>query len=100
MSFILTVKTVEAKAAAALAHRRAGMTCSRLQGRLTLGPDTCAVLDAIADDPAEPWPLRETIRHATEWHRTSETIDALAWVLGYTDGEMDSLFEAAGQVRV
>ena len=92
--------TPEARAAAALAERRAGMVCSRLQGRLVLGPDVVARLDAIATDPAESWGLRETIANATEWHRTSQTMAALAWVLGITDEQMDALFEAAMQVVV
>jgi len=92
--------TAESRAAAALAERRAGMVCSRLQGRLVLGPDVVARLDAIAADPAESWGLRETIANATEWHRTSQTMAALAWVLGITDEQMDTLFEAAMQVVV
>jgi len=92
--------TPEARAAADLAARREAMVCSRLQGRLVLGPDVVARLDAIAADPAESWGLRETIANATEWHRTSQTMAALAWVLGITDEQMDTLFEAAMQVVV
>ena len=92
--------TAESRAAAALAERRAGMVCSRLQGRLVLGPDVVARLDAIATDPAEAWGLRETIANATEWHRNSQTMAALAWVLGITGEQMDTLFEAAMQVAV
>ena len=92
--------TAESRAAAALAERRAGMVCSRLHGRLVLGPDVVARLDAIAADPAESWGLRETISNATEWHRNSQTMAALAWVLGITDEQMDALFEAAMQVVV
>ena len=87
--------TAEARAATALTERRAGMVCSRLQGRLVLGPDVVARLDAIAADPAESWGLRETIANAAEWHRNSQTMAALAWVLGITDDQMDALFEAA-----
>ena len=92
--------TPEARVAAALAERREAMVCSRLQGRLVLGPDVVARLDAIAADPAESWGLRETIANATEWHRNSQTMAVLAWVLGITDVQMDTLFEAAMQVVV
>ena len=92
--------TPEARAAADLTARREAMVCSRLQGRLVLGPDVVARLDAIATDPAESWGLRETIANATEWHRNSQTMAALAWVLGITDEQMDALFEAAMQVVV
>ena len=66
----------EARAAAALAERREAMVCSRLQGRLVLGQDVVARLDAIAADPAESWGLRETIANATEWHRNSHTLQS------------------------
>ena len=92
--------TPEACAATDLAARREAMVCSRLQGRLVLGQDVVARLDAIAADPAESWGLRETISNATEWHRTSQTMAALAWVLGITDEQMDTLFGAAMQVVV
>ena len=77
---------------------RAGMVCSRLQGRLTLGPDVVARLDAIAANPAESWALRETITNAAEWHRNSQTMDAMGWAMGFTAEQMDALFEAAMKV--
>lgn len=79
---------------------RRGMVCSRLQGRLTLGADVCAALDAMAADPATPWAMRETINSAMEWRRTSQTIDELGYLLGYTDAQMDAMFEAAMQIAV
>ena len=90
----------EDRTAAELAARRAGMVCSRLQGRLIAGPETCAALDATAADPATPWAMRETILNANEWRRTSQTIDEMAWVLGFSPEQMDSLFEAAMTVSV
>ncbi|WP_426033349.1 hypothetical protein [Cypionkella sp. TWP1-2-1b2] len=87
-------------AAAELATRRAGMVCSPLQGRLTAGPEICAALDATAVDPSTPWAMREAIQNAREWRRTSQTIDELAWVLGFSPEQMDSLFEAAMAVAV
>ncbi len=84
----------------ALAARRAMMVCSRLQGRLTAGAKVCAQLDATAADPATPWAMRETILNANEWRRTSQTIDEMAWVLGFTSEQMDALFEAAMAVSV
>ena len=80
--------------------RRIGLVCSRLQGRLTLGADVCAALDAMAADPATPWAMRETITGANEWRRTSQTIDELGYLLGYDAAQMDALFEAAMQVAV
>lgn len=86
--------------AAQLARRRAGMVVSRLQGRLALGQDTCVTLDAIAADPLTPWPMREAILTATRWERTSQTIDELGYLLGYTPEQMDALFDQAAKVRV
>ena len=79
---------------------RAKMLCSRLQGRLVLGPVVCAQIDAMAADPATPWAMRETIQNAIEWSRTSETMDTLGWLMGFSAEQMDALFEAAMQVKV
>jgi hypothetical protein len=92
--------TAEDRAATALAERRAAMRCSRLQGRLTLGPEVCAALDAIAADPETPWAMRETIANAGEWQRQSQTMDELAWALGFSAAQMDALFEQAAEVAV
>lgn len=92
--------SAEAKVAAELATRRSNMVCSPLQGRLTAGPEICAMLDATAADPATPWAMREAILNAREWRRTSQTIDEMAWLLGFTPEQMDSLFEAAMTVAV
>lgn len=79
---------------------RASMRCSRLQGRLVLGPDTCAALDAMAADPLTPWAMRETITNSIEWNRTSEAMTELGYLLGYTPTQMDDLFRIAMTVRV
>ncbi len=92
--------TAEIKDAADLTARRAMMVCSPLQGRLTAGPTICAALDATAADPATPWAMREAILNAREWRRSSQTIDEMAWLLGFTPEQMDSLFEAAMTVAV
>jgi hypothetical protein len=92
--------TPETRAAEVLAARRAAMQCSRLQGRLTLGPAICAQLDAIAADAETPWAMREAIFNAATWHRTSPTIDELAWLLGFEPEQMDALFETAMTIAV
>ena len=90
----------EVALAADLAARREMMVCSPLQGRLTAGPEICAMLDATASNPATPWAMREAILNAREWRRTSQTIDEMAWLLGFTPEQMDSLFDAAMAVAV
>lgn len=100
MTVTLIIRSAEDRAAEAIAARRAGMVCSRLQGRLVLGPEVCATLDALVDDPATPWAMAEAIRHAGTWHRTSQAIDELGYLLGFSAEEMDALFDAAMTVAV
>lgn len=78
-----------------LASLRATMTATRLQARLALGPDACAILDAAAVDPLIPWAMREAIKSATVWHRTEPEIDELAWLLDLSPDEIDNLFTRA-----
>jgi len=94
----MIIKIKQADPAAALAAERATMVCSRLQGRLVLGEATSSALDAMAADPATPWAMRETINNAIEWRRTSQTMDELGYLLGYTPEQMDALFRVAMQV--
>lgn len=96
----MTPAEIEAHLAHDMATWRATAKCSRLQGRLTLGPNTCAALDAMATDPATPWAMRETINSAIEWRRSSQTIDELGYLLGYTDEQMDAMFQTAMQITV
>lgn len=78
-----------------LAAWRKGMVVTRLQGRLILGETVCDQLDAIAADPETPWAMRQTILHAETWRRTSQAMDELGYVLGYTEEQKDALFLAA-----
>lgn len=68
------------------------LSCSRRQARLALGEAACAVIDAAADNTELPWAMRDAIKSATVWDRTSPEIDELAWLLGLSPGEIDSLF--------
>ncbi|MBW6506173.1 MAG: hypothetical protein K0B00_05400 [Rhodobacteraceae bacterium] len=83
-----------------LAAERAGMVCSPLQGKLTLGQAAWAAVEAYRDDPATPWSIRVIIDDAADWRRVSENMQLLAYLLGYSDAEMDDLFRAAMQVVV
>jgi len=76
------------------------LKCSHLQGRITLGEATCNALDALAEDPETPWAMREAIKNAVEWQRTSPTMDELGWLLGYTPEQMDTLFLQAMAISV
>lgn len=84
----------------ALEYERSQMVVSRLQGRLTLGPEVTAQLDQIAEDPNTPWAMGEAIKNAGLWYRTSESMTELAYLLEYTDEDMDDLFRSAATLMV
>lgn len=84
--------------AAILTAERTQMQCTRRQARIVLGPDTCAALDALADDPETPWALRQTLIYAQTWQRTAPEIDEIGWALGYDDEQIDALFRAASKI--
>jgi len=80
---------------AILAAERAGMSCTAMQGKLALGPDRWAVVEAYRDDPATTWAERIIIDSAGQWVRLSENIAFFAYLLGLTDAEVDDLFRTA-----
>ena len=100
MTFTLHIKTAQDLQDERLASERAGMVCSPLQGRLALGEETCAVIDALAADPATPWAMKQAINQAADWRRTSQTMDELGYLLGYTPEQMDDLFRLAMVIKV
>lgn len=79
---------------------RASVECTPLQGQLALGETRWLRVEAILADPATPWAMRQTIRTASVWKRNSQDIDALAWMLGLTEGEVDDLFRLAVTITV
>ena len=90
--------------AIALAQARAAMVISPLQGILKLGETewgkVLAYRDAMDEDgqPLTPWVERAIIDNAQDWHRNSQTITFIGYLLGYTDEQMDEMFIAAAQV--
>lgn len=86
---------VDGSAASILAATRSTQSVTRLQARLALGQDACAILDAAAINPEIPWSMREAIKSATVWHRTEPEIDELAWLLNLTPDAIDNLFARA-----
>jgi hypothetical protein len=74
---------------------RAAMVASRRQIRLALGEDGCNAMDAIANDYAYPWAMRDQIKSAHEWHRAAAEIDEFAWIMGMTPDQVDDLFRRA-----
>jgi hypothetical protein len=84
--------------AADLARERERMICSPLQGKLTLGQEAWAAVEAWRDEYAT-WAQRQIIDSALDWRRTSQNMQFFAYLLGYTDEQMDDLFRAAMQVQ-
>ena len=81
-----------------LKAERAQMQCTRRQARIVLGQDTCAALDALADDTETPWAMRQTLLYAQTWERTAPEIDEIGWALGYDAEQIDALFRAASKI--
>ena len=72
-----------------------------LQAMIVIGAAKWAEAEAIAADPAMPWAMRAAIaRGATQLVRRSETMDALAWLLGYDAAQVDDLFRVAAEVQL
>lgn len=85
--------------ASALAARRAAMVCSPAQGILALGEVEWSKVLSYRDNVAK-WPEKIVIDSASEWCRASENIQYLGYLLGYTDEQLDMLFEAAMKIAL
>jgi hypothetical protein len=92
--------TVRAKTADELASelisKREGMSCSKMQGILTLGE--AAWGEVLTYRETASWAEQMVIDSAQDWSRTSENIAFFGWLLNYTDAQMDTMFTAAAQV--
>ena len=78
---------------------RTAMTCTPLQGILTLGETEWGKVLAYRDTYAT-WAEKVIIDSALDWRRLSENIAFFGYLLGYTDEQTDDLFRAAMQVNV
>tara|TARA_R110000782_G_scaffold106459_1_gene194672 strand:- start:2675 stop:3160 length:486 start_codon:yes stop_codon:yes gene_type:complete len=72
---------------------REGMTCTPLQGKLAIGETLWA--GVVTYSETAPWVQRMVIESASNWHRTSQDIQFIGYLLGVTDIEMDDLFRLA-----
>jgi hypothetical protein len=82
--------------AAILARKREGMSCSKMQGILTLGETAWGEVQTYRETAS--WAEQMVIDSAQDWNRTSENIAFFGWLLSYTDAQMDTMFIAASQV--
>jgi hypothetical protein len=78
------------------AQRRAVMSCSKMQGILTLGE--AAWGEVLTYRETASWAEQMVIDSAQDWNRTSQNIAFFGYLLDYTDAQMDAMFTAAAQV--
>lgn len=91
----LTPEEIANAEAQALIQERAEMSCSRAQGKMAIGADVWAQVEAMANAPETPWALKVVIYDTYEWRRLDPNMDALIWAMGLTQEQADDLFRLA-----
>jgi hypothetical protein len=77
---------------------RAEMSCTKMQGVLTLGEANWSkVMNFYTTDAT--WVQKAIIDSAANWRRTSENIAFFGYLIGFDDEQMDALFAAAALVE-
>ena len=84
---------------AILATERSTMSCTPLQGILTLGEAQWNKVLNYRDTTAT-WQEGVIIDSALDWRRNSQNIMFFQYLLGYTDTQVDDLFRAAARVII
>jgi len=74
---------------------RESASCTRAQGKLTIGPEVWGRVLAMLDDPETPWGLRVAVEDTPVWNRNNEDMAALIWAMGLTEEQADDLFRLA-----
>tara|TARA_R110000737_G_scaffold72378_1_gene100874 strand:+ start:2391 stop:2789 length:399 start_codon:yes stop_codon:yes gene_type:complete len=88
---------IEASTIPSIEYLRQSMHCSKMQGILTLGETKWG--EVLAYRETATWAEKMIIDSAQDWHRTSENIQFIGYLVGYTDAQMDDLFAAATLVK-
>ena len=73
---------------------RAGMSCTKMQGVLTLGEANWSKVMAFYTTDAT-WVQKAIIDSAANWQRTSDDLKFIGYLIGFDDEQMDTLFAAA-----
>lgn len=81
----------------ARAQERAAMSCSRMQGILTLGEEKWG--EVLTYRETATWAEKIIIDDSGQWERVSENIEFIGYLVGYSDEQMDDLFRAAMLVK-
>jgi hypothetical protein len=92
-----TVRTRTAdELAEKLTNEREAMSCSKMQGILTLGETAWG--EVLTYRETASWAEQMVIDSAQDWNRTSQNIAFFGYLLNYTDAQMDAMFIAAALV--
>lgn len=84
-------------AARELDAKRRGMSCTRMQGILALGPVRWAAVMAYHDTAT--WAERVVIDSASDWQRLSQHIQFFAYLLDLSATDVDDLFITAAGIE-
>ena len=80
--------------------RAAMPAISILQAELAAGPVIVQQIEDYMALPDTPWAMKRAYAKANVLERNSQMVDSLAWVLGWTQEQVDQFFAAAVQIRV
>jgi hypothetical protein len=73
---------------------RAEMSCTKMQGVLTLGEANWSKVMAFYTTDAT-WVQKAIIDSAANWRRTSDDLKFIGYLIGFDDEQMDAMFAAA-----
>jgi hypothetical protein len=73
---------------------RAKMSCTKMQGVLTLGEANWSKVMSFYTTDAT-WVQKAIIDSAANWQRTSDDLKFIGYLIGFDDEQMDTLFAAA-----
>jgi hypothetical protein len=76
---------------------RAGMVVSSMQGILTLGETNWGKVLTYRETAL--WTEQMIIDSAQDWRRTSQNIQFIGYLIGFSDDQMDTMFTAAALVE-
>lgn len=71
---------------------------SMMQAKIAAGQAVVAQVEAFMTAPNTPWAMKVAWDDANELQRLSQTVDILAYTLGWDAAQVDAFFVAAAQV--
>lgn len=90
-TYVVRDKT-DAELATDLEASRKHMKCSKMQAMWALGADEWGKVISFRDHVDTTWVERVIIDSPQDWERVSQDTEFLAYVLGYSEEQMDQLF--------